>query len=314
MIQFEGYLEAQMIPNLDRSEGRRANEAALTAAVVDPCSRFILLNGDRALLSRDTIEPVVFTGKQIGDWNLPTHAAVLLGFDSETAWFGLDVQDASPGQGEADEFTSYESHGEFVPLGLIEAPVEQETWALLSQASALLAWNRATAHCPICGSPTVARNGGYHRLCIDSGCGRTHFPRTDPAVIVRVLHGDRCLLARQPRFRPGLRSVIAGFVEPGESLEVSVRRETSEEVGLEVGDIRYLGSQPWPFPMSMMIAFEARALSDVIHIDGNELEAADWFTRDEVNHEILSGRLVLPSVKSIARRMIDGWLAEQEST
>jgi len=303
-----------MIPNLDRSEGRRSNEEILLIAVADPRSHFILLNGDRALLCRDSIDPVVFTGKQMRDWNLPTQAAVLLGFDGEIAWFGLDVQDiASPEHGEADEFTSFASHGEFVSLGPIEAPVEQDTWALLSQARALLAWNRATAHCPSCGSPTTAKKAGYHRLCLNSGCGRTHFPRTDPAVIVRVLHGDRCLLARQPRFRPGLRSVLAGFVEPGESLEDTVRREVGEEVGLGLGNVRYLGSQPWPFPMSMMIAFEAHALSDAIHIDRNELEEAAWYTRGVAHEEILAGRLVLPSVKSIARRMIDGWLAEQES-
>ena len=105
--------------------------------------------------------------------------------------------------------------------------------------------------------------------------------------------------------------MIAGFVEPGESLEGTVRREVGEEVGLEVGEIRYLGSQPWPFPMSLMIAFEARALSDAIRIDGNELEAAEWYTRNGAKEEISAGRLVLPSRKSIARRMIDGWLAER---
>lgn len=303
-----------MIPVLDRSEERRSDEPTLAAALTDPQSRFILLNTDRALLSRDQTEPVVFTGKQLQDWSLPTQAAVFLGFDDDTAWFGLNVEGiGSPARGEVDEFTGFATHGEFVPLGSIETPIEQEIWALLSQARALLAWNQATAHCPVCGGPTVAKHGGYHRLCLDSGCGRTHFPRTDPAVIVRVLHDDRCLLARQPRFRPALRSVIAGFAEPGESLEGTVRREVGEEVGLEVGKIRYLGSQPWPFPMSMMIAFEAQALSDAIDIDGNELETAAWYTRNEVREQILTGKLALPSVKSIARRMIDGWLSKRES-
>ena len=147
------------------------------------------------------------------DGNCSTQSAVLLGFDGETAWFGLDVQQTSSlRSGEADEYNRYEKHGEFVSLGAIEAPVDQGIWALLSQARALLAWNLATAYCPNCGSPTAAQNGGYHRLCINAGCGRAHFPRTDPAVIIRILHGDCCLLARQPQFRPGLRSIIAGFV------------------------------------------------------------------------------------------------------
>ena len=303
-----------MIPILDCSEERRSDEPMLAAALSDPRSRFILLHAERALLQHDPIEPVVFTGKQLLDWRVPTQAAVLLGFDGDTTWFGLDVQGiGSQDRGEADEFTSFGSHGEFVPLGSIDTHVDGEVWTLLSRARALLAWNRATAHCPVCGSPTTATNGGYHRLCLDTACERTHFPRTDPAVIVRVLHGDRCLLARQPQFRPQLRSVLAGFVEPGESLEDTVHRETREEIGLEVDKIHYLGSQPWPFPMSMMIAFEAQATSDAIHIDGNELESANWYTREEAQAEILAGKLVLPSVKSIARRMIDAWLAKRDA-
>lgn len=298
-----------MIPELDRSEGRRSNEEDLAAALGHPQSRFILLNGDQALLKRHPIEPVSFTRDQLHDRHLSTQAAVVLGFDGDIAWFAVDVQGiGSPERGDADEFRLLSHQGQFLPLSSIEEPVDGNVWALLSQARALLAWNRMTAHCSACGGSTVAANGGYHRLCVEPGCGRTHFPRTDPAVIVRVLHGDRCLLARQPRFRPGLRSVIAGFVEPGESLESTVHREVREEVGLEVGEVRYLGSQPWPFPMSIMVAFEAHATSDEILVDHAELEVAEWYTREDARREIAAGSLTLPSRKSIARRMIDGWL------
>jgi len=132
-------------------------------------------------------------------------------------------------------------------------------------------------------------------------------------IIVRVLHDGRCLLARQPRFRPDVRSVIAGFVEPGESLEGAVRREVAEEVGLRIEGIRYLGSQPWPFPMNLMLAFEAHAQSDEIRIDEHELETADWYSKDRVLRELAAGTLVLPSPKSIARQMIDEWLADSTS-
>jgi len=127
-------------------------------------------------------------------------------------------------------------------------------------------------------------------------------------VIVRLVRDERCLLARQPRFAPRVRSVVAGFVEPGESLEEAVRREVSEEVGIRVGRTRYLGSQPWPFPMSLMLAFEAEALTEEIRLEDEELEAADWYTREQVRREVDAGTLILPSPKSISRRMIDEWL------
>lgn len=303
-----------MIPILDHSEERRVNEDLLAIAVADPRSCFILLNGDQALLDRGCVAPVVLTGKQLQERNLSPQSSVLLGFHGDVAWLAFDIQDiSSSDQGEVDEFASFADQGHFVRLSSIDQPVAPEVWNLLSQARALLAWNRGTAHCPLCGGATVSQSGGYHRVCLNVACGKTHFPRTDPAVIVRVLHKDRCLLARQPRFRPGLRSVIAGFVEPGESFEETVHREVLEEVGLEVNGIVYLGSQPWPFPMSIMIAFEAHALSDAITIDGNELESAAWYSREHALAEIANGQLLLPTPKSIARRMIDEWLNKKET-
>jgi NAD+ diphosphatase len=125
------------------------------------------------------------------------------------------------------------------------------------------------------------------------------------------MSGDRCLLARQPGFRPGLWSVLAGFVEPGETLEEAVGREVAEEVGIQVDRIEYLGSQPWPFPMSLMIAFEAHARDDTLRLDTEELEAADWYSRDRVRQELAEGSLLLPSLKSISRWMIDDWLEDR---
>ena len=258
----------------------------------------------------DVVEPAVVQGGLLEDSGVATASAVLLGFDGDTAWFALDleVRDGS-GSRRAGDIDGLASLGEFSPLGPIEEPIDSESWAVLSQARALLAWNHSMSFCPVCGGTTAAHHGGHQRVCIDPQCGRTYFPRTDPAVIVRVLLDDRCLLARSQRFRPGVRSIIAGFVEPGENLESAVRREVAEEVGLEVEDVRYLGSQSWPFPMSVMIAFEARALTDVIRIDEDEIEAADWYTREDVKRETAAGRLVLSSRKSIARRMVDGWSA-----
>jgi NAD+ diphosphatase len=305
-----GVGEVAMIPALDRSERHRVDTERLAAALMDPRSQFVLFDGDRALLRADAAEPVVISGDQLLDADLRTRSTVFLGLDGDTPWFALDVD-------ERDLLACRETiasidltrGGGFVLLGPIDGPIASNTWEILSQARALLAWNRSTACCPTCGAPTNARRGGHQRVCNDPQCGKTYFPRTDPAVIVRVVNADRCLLARSQRFRPDVWSVLAGFVEPGESLEAAVRREVEEEVGLSVEDVRYLGSQPWPFPMSLMVAFEAYAPLDRIRIDAEELESADWFNRDGLRESVASGRLVLPSRKSIARRMIDRWIA-----
>jgi NAD+ diphosphatase len=216
--------------------------------------------------------------------------------------FALDVQALPP-----DVFDG-RTGGGFRDLGEIREPIDVGTWALLSRARSLLEWNQRLVLCPVCGAETTQYNGGAARICSNGTCKHIWFPRTDPAVIVRVVSGEKCLLARQPQYAPGLRSVLAGFVEPGETLENAVRREVREETGLEVDGTQYLGSQPWPFPMSLMIAFEAHAGDEAIRIDEQELEAADWYTRTDVRRGLAAGSLVLPSRKSIARKMIEDWL------
>ncbi len=291
-----------MLPEFDRSESLRADGARLADALGDASACFIIFHEDRALVHPERMEPVVLRGDRLRTLGIDLQRAVLLGFDGELPWFGIDVEEETvSGWAEAG--------AELVALRAIDVPVASDVWGLLAQARALLAWNRSTTHCPSCGAPTAVRQGGYQRACLDPACGRVLFPRTDPAVIVRVMRNGRCLLARSHRFPSPLRSVIAGFVEPGESLEGAVHREVAEEVGLELGDVRYLGSQPWPFPTSLMIGFEATSLADDVRIDGVEIDAAGWYTRQEVREAERSGELRLPSPKSIARQMIDGWLA-----
>ena len=188
--------------------------------------------------------------------------------------------------------------------------LDERIWDRISRARALLEWHRAYGYCPRCGSPTLARSNGGERDCTNPECGTLHFPRTDAAIIVRVVHDDRCLLARQPRFQPGVRSVLAGFLEPGETLEGAVRREVMEEVGLTLTTIDYFGSQPWPFPMNLMVGFTAVAKSPRLCLDGEEIEAADWYTREQVHDDLASGALVLPSTNSISRRLIESWLQD----
>jgi NAD+ diphosphatase len=148
---------------------------------------------------------------------------------------------------------------------------------------------------------------GFIRRCTNAECDRQHFPRTDPAIIVLVTHGDRALLGRQAKWDATWYSVLAGFVEPGESLEQAVRREVKEEAGITVGEVRYDSSQPWPFPSSLMIGFTAEALDDDIRIGDDELEDARWFTRADVDAGLEAGELRLSPRISISRHLIESW-------
>lgn len=178
---------------------------------------------------------------------------------------------------------------------------------IAATAAALTQWHRAEPRCPRCGEPTSVIRGGFARHC--DTCGHDHFPRTDPAVIVAVLDvEDRLLLGRQPTWPPGRVSILAGFVETGESLEQAVHREIAEEVGVALSALRYYGSQPWPLPRSLMLGFSARASSTQVSVDGEEIAFADWFTPDEVRRQVEAGELGLPGPSSIAHRMIHSWL------
>jgi len=176
---------------------------------------------------------------------------------------------------------------------------------LLAMATGLSVWHSTHRFCGQCGTETNVDWWGHRRRCPD--CNREHFPRTDPAIIVAVTHEDRILLARNPAWPRGFASVLAGFVEPGESLEDAVAREVREEAGIDVDRdrIEYHSSQPWPFPASVMLGFLAEATTGELDPDPEELADAEWYTRDEVGH----GAIGLPPVLSISRRLIDDWLA-----
>jgi NAD+ diphosphatase len=229
----------------------------------------------------------------------PADAAVFLGLSGGTALFANELGDAEP------------AHGR--PAGLREAATElpADQAALAAYAAALLNWHRRHGFCSNCGQPTTARDAGHERYC--PACGVHHFPRTDPVVIVRVTDGARLLLGRKADWPDGRYSVLAGFVEPGESLEDAVRREIHEESGIAVTDISYLASQPWPFPSSLMVGFQARTGGGEPRADETELADVRWFERGEVE-AAAAGRdgVFLPPRFTIARRLIDGWLASPQ--
>lgn len=181
--------------------------------------------------------------------------------------------------------------------------LDDAMFALVGRAIQIMDWDRSHQYCGVCGTPTVLKLNERARQC--PSCNQTHYPRIAPAVMALVRRGDELLLARSPHFPPGMHSALAGFVEPGESLEQCLMREVREEVGVEVENLRYFSSQPWPFPHSLMIAFNCDWKSGDITPDPSEIEAAGWFDLDHLP--------VLPNRISIARRLIDATIADMKA-
>lgn len=235
---------------------------------------------------------------------LVTRSETGLDDESELIFLGL-YQDrpvfAYAVPGDEPPFGSRGRFEELRALGTLLAPDQAN---LAAHARALVIWHESTLYCGACGSKSVPIAGGNARVCAHPDCGRTLFPRVDPAIIVLVSHGDRCLLGRQPTWPTGLYSTIAGFTEPGESIEDAVRREVFEETNIRVGRVTYHSSQPWPFPASLMLGFLAEATSTDIRLNDAELEDARWFTRQDLR----SAFPHLPHRVSIAKRLIDHWL------
>ena len=182
-----------------------------------------------------------------------------------------------------------------------------------TSAATLSIWHTRQRHCPTCGAPVRAALAGWAQQCTSTSDGeRVLFPRIEPAVITTIVDGhNRILLQHNTAWsNTRLYSVSAGFVEAGENLEHACRREASEETGIKVGEVRYLGSQPWPFPASLMVAFKGRALSADIHVDGVETETAQWFTHDEYLQAVLAGRIATPGKATIAHGMIEEWFGQ----
>ncbi len=273
----------------DRVGDRRADAAWLNAAWADPGSRVLLMAGSRF--------PVAEDGAALA-WCTPGELAgaggtrLFLGMREEVAHFALLLGKEAA----ADGWTTL--RGALQTLGKQDA-------GLAVHAVGLAEWLLAHRHCPRCGGRLEVGQAG-HVLTCDS-CGRQQFPRTDPAVIMLVTDGERALLGRQAAWPPGRYSTLAGFVEPGESLEDAVRREVAEEVGVTVGEVHYFGNQPWPLPSSLMVGFFARAESTEIAVDEDEIEAARWFTRAQVREEAEDGSLELPGGISISRSLIEAW-------
>ncbi len=285
---------------LDRLAERRRDAAWLATQLQAGTTRFVPIWQSKILVDAQQATPVFLPPADAQAVPGLTDHAILLGRQDDRIFFAVDLTDDALPAGIAER-------GRFTDLRQVAPLLAAPDCALLSLARAMVFWHRHRRFCGDCGSPTASRDAGFMRACTDPDCGRQHFPRTDPAIIVLVTAGERCLLGRQATWPRGLRSTLAGFVEPGETLEGAVAREVHEETGIKVTDIRYSGSQPWPFPTSLMLGFTARALDTAVQIDAEELEEAAWFTREQIRNGIMAGSIVLPSSISIALRLMRDW-------
>ncbi len=229
---------------------------------------------------------------------------VFLGVSGPTAHFALDLS------AEAEPLESYGWDGvaEFPELRAIVGRLAPGEAAIAGAARHLLDWHARHGHCPGCGARTLQQLGGWSRRCIE--CSIEHFPRTDPVVIMLVTNGDSCLLGRQTGWPPGMHSALAGYVEPGETLEEAVAREVYEEVGVEIGPVEYLFSQPWPFPASLMLGCRTEARTTELRVDRHELESAAWYARETVRRalEAPTPELAVPPPIAIAHHLLRRWL------
>jgi NAD+ diphosphatase len=275
---------------------RRTDEEWLAETMADPTTRVLVVSGNR-------LRPVDGAVEWVAPADAPDGTLVLLGEGGGGAVHLAVIVSPDDAPGERDDW---------VPLrDVLTLLADQEPGQapLLMHAVGLAEWHHATRFCPRCGGTLASRAAGHELRCTQ--CGRAQFPRTDPAVIMAITHGEgdheAILLGRNRAWPAGRWSTLAGFCEPGETLEDAVRREVAEEVGVQVGEVSYFGSQPWPLPASLMLGFTGRATSTAIDVDGAEIEEARWWTRADFEAAVRSGDIAVPRGISISSSLIESW-------
>jgi NAD+ diphosphatase len=283
-------------PYLDRAAHLRKDEAFVAAALRDPATCFVPIWKTNALLRRQeghwTAE--LLSSARI-DERWPGASLVMLGHFHGRVCFAVEVPDDAPPDLEADL--------DFKDLRFAGGELPADEAGLVAYARAMVLWRQRHRFCGTCGSVNVATSAGHVMRCSNESCRAEQFPRLDPAIIVLVTDGERALLGRQAAWPPGRYSTIAGFVEPGESLEDAVAREVLEETGVHVLESTYHSSQPWPFPSSLMIGYMATAAPGSAIRTDDELEDARWFSRED----IAAGSPALPPSQSVSFRLIEDW-------
>jgi NAD+ diphosphatase len=284
---------------IDRAAKLREDEGWVAERLADPATRVAAV-----WRARNLVDPVGEPTPRLlaPDAGLlaEARATALLGLVDGVAHFALDLS-------HRDEETLADI-GHFEDLRAVGPLMSHGDGALMAYARGMMHWHLGHLHCGRCGHDTEPSQAGHVRHCTNADCAAPAFPRTDPAVIMLIHHGDHVLLARQTVWPPGMHSVLAGFVEPGESLEDAVAREVFEEAGVEIDDVTYHSSQPWPFPASIMLGFYGRAKSRDLNIDTDELESGRWYHRDDLLNSPEDETFRLPRRDSISYRLIEDWL------
>lgn len=286
-------------PDFDRLTERRNEAQIIDELLAHPGARIVPMHAMRTALSSEG--PLYLSPDEL---TVSAAELVLLGRNGEEHLFAVDLEseESLPATARASI--------EWVDLWQAAGQLDPLQAGIVAYARGMLYWHRTHRYCGRCGAPNAVAAAGHERVCTNPDCAAKQFPRTDPAIITVVEHGERILLGRQANWPPLMYSTLAGFVEPGESLEQAVAREVKEETGVIVEDVRYFGSQPWPFPASLMLGFFARAVTTEIRIDPTELADAQWFHRDEIEPLVDTSRLRLPRNFSIASMLIDAWRSQ----
>lgn len=290
---------------LDRAQQQRLDEAWLDGSLADARSRFLPLHRLDVLVKKDG-SGLAWARRGLlakaGDGATP----VLLGLRDGVAHYAVDVSALA----EPARDLGLAEVAEFMDVRAVVSQLTGEDSGIVAQARALVDWHATHSFCARCGSATTIAQGGALRRCVK--CAAEHFPRVNPVVIMLVVRGEQCLLGRQAAWPRGMYSTLAGFIETGETIEEAVRREVREESGIEVGEVAYHSSQPWPFPSSLMIGCMAEALTENVVIDPHEIDDARWFPREMVlracRGETDASELFLPPAMAIGRRLCDVWV------
>lgn len=292
--------------SLDRAAPQRRDAAWLRERLADDATRVLPMWRLSPLVRASEPPRLAWATPALLEGREAAPEPVFLGVEGGVAHFAADLSDRPDPLAEF----GFEGVAHFPDLRTIAGLLPPSDAAIAAQARHLVDWHARHGFCPGCGEPTRPKDGGWARGC--AACSTEHFPRTDPVVIMLVLDGERCLLGRQPAWPHPFFSALAGFVEAGETLEEAVGREVAEEAGIAVSNVRYLGSQPWPFPASLMLGCMAQAVTREIVIDRAELDAAAWFTREEVRAALVAptARLALPPPVAIAHHLIRAWVEE----